>query len=87
MGDVQDKSSAYAALDEDDVNDYLADLLEPEEELTCDCQNESVQKLLNRKRNGLLYKRQQERAKKVQRGDIPRTRHASYGTSRWRLHQ
>ena len=38
MGDVQDKSSAYAALDEDDVNDYLAGLLEPEEELTCDCQ-------------------------------------------------
>ena len=38
MGDVQDKSSAYAALDESDVNDYLAGLLEPEEELTCDCQ-------------------------------------------------
>ena len=35
MGDVQDKSSAYAALDELEVNDYLEDLLkEPE----CDCQ-------------------------------------------------
>lgn len=35
MGDVQDKSSAYAALDETEVNDYLEDLLkEPE----CDCQ-------------------------------------------------
>jgi len=35
MGDVQDKSSAYAALDETDVNDYLMGLLtEPE----CDCQ-------------------------------------------------
>ena len=39
MGDVQDKSSAYAALDESDVEDYLAGILEPEEkELTCDCQ-------------------------------------------------
>jgi len=35
MGDVQDKSSAYAALDETDVNDYLEQLLnEPQ----CDCQ-------------------------------------------------
>jgi len=35
MGDVQDKSSAYAALNETEVNDYLEDLLkEPE----CDCQ-------------------------------------------------
>ena len=38
MGDVQDKSSAYAALDEDDVEAYLEGLLVPEEELTCDCQ-------------------------------------------------
>ena len=36
MGDVQDKSDAYAALDEDDVNNYLEDLLN--EELQCDCQ-------------------------------------------------
>jgi len=35
MGDVQDKSSVYAALDETDVNDYLEQLLnEPQ----CDCQ-------------------------------------------------
>ena len=35
MGDVQDKSSAYAALDELEVNDYLENLLnEPQ----CDCQ-------------------------------------------------
>ena len=35
MGDVQDKSSAYAALDETEVNDYLEQLLnEPQ----CDCQ-------------------------------------------------
>ena len=32
MGDVQDKSSAYAALDEDDVEAYLEGLLVPEEE-------------------------------------------------------
>ena len=36
MGDVQDKSSAYAALKEDEVTDYLDSLLN--EELTCDCQ-------------------------------------------------
>lgn len=35
MGDVQDKSSAYAALDETEVNDYLEDLLK---EPQCDCQ-------------------------------------------------
>ena len=39
MGDVQDKSSAYAALDEEDVNDYLASLFEETEtEPQCDCQ-------------------------------------------------
>ena len=37
MGDVQDKSSAYAAIDETEVDDYLAGILN-EEELTCDCQ-------------------------------------------------
>jgi len=36
MGDVQDKSDAYAALDEALVDDYLNSLLN--EELTCDCQ-------------------------------------------------
>ena len=36
MGDVQDKSSEYAALDETDVNDYLEGILS--EPLTCDCQ-------------------------------------------------
>ena len=38
MGDVQDKSSAYAALDESDVEDYLAGILSEDKELTCDCQ-------------------------------------------------
>ena len=38
MGDVQDKSSAYAALDESDVEDYLAGILTEEKEPTCDCQ-------------------------------------------------
>ena len=36
MGDVQDKTDAYAALDETDVNDYLEGMLN--EPLTCDCQ-------------------------------------------------
>jgi hypothetical protein len=35
MGDVQDKSNAYAALDEAEVNSYLEDLLK---EPQCDCQ-------------------------------------------------
>jgi hypothetical protein len=40
MGDTQDKSNAYAALDEGDVDEYLASLFNnsPEPELTCDCQ-------------------------------------------------
>jgi len=37
MGDVQDKSDAYAALDEGDVEDYLQDIL-GNEPITCDCQ-------------------------------------------------
>ena len=37
MGDVQDKTDAYAALDQADVNDYLEGILK-EEHLTCDCQ-------------------------------------------------
>ena len=37
MGDVQDKTDAYAALDEEDVNDYLEALLQ-EPEPQCDCQ-------------------------------------------------
>jgi hypothetical protein len=40
MGDVQDKSSAYAALEETEVEDYLASLIneEPTAEPQCDCQ-------------------------------------------------
>ena len=37
MNDTQDKSDAYAALDQQEVDDYLADLLN-EKEPTCDCQ-------------------------------------------------
>ena len=36
MGSVQDKSDAYAALDETDVDDYLNSILN--NEITCDCQ-------------------------------------------------
>ena len=36
MSDTQDKSDAYAALDESEVDNYLEDILN--EELTCDCQ-------------------------------------------------
>ncbi len=37
MGDVQDKTDAYAALDQADVDDYLQDIL-GNEPVTCDCQ-------------------------------------------------
>ena len=37
MGDTQDKSDAYAALKDTDIEDYLSDLLN-ESNLTCDCQ-------------------------------------------------
>ena len=37
MGDVQDKSDAYAALDQEDVDDYLQGILQ-ENPITCDCQ-------------------------------------------------
>ena len=37
MGDVQDKSDAYAALDQEDVEDYLQGILQ-ENPITCDCQ-------------------------------------------------
>lgn len=37
MGDTQDKSDAYAALDAEDVDKYLEDLFN-NEEITCDCQ-------------------------------------------------
>ena len=36
MGDTQDKSDAYAALDAEDIENYLEDILN--EEITCDCQ-------------------------------------------------
>jgi len=36
MSDTQDKSSAYAALDESEVDNYLEEILN--EEITCDCQ-------------------------------------------------
>ena len=37
MGDTQDKTDAYAALDQSEVDDYLQDILNPEP-VTCDCQ-------------------------------------------------
>ena len=37
MSDVQDKSDAYAALDQSEVDDYLQDIL-GNEPITCDCQ-------------------------------------------------
>ena len=37
MGNVQDKTDAYAALDQADVDDYLQDIL-GNEPVTCDCQ-------------------------------------------------
>ena len=38
MGDVQDKSDAYAALADADVDDYLSHLLETADNLSCYCQ-------------------------------------------------
>ena len=38
MGDVQDKTDAYAALKDADVDEYLADLFYESADLTCDCQ-------------------------------------------------
>tara|TARA_B100001996_G_scaffold12030_1_gene10047 strand:+ start:2398 stop:3765 length:1368 start_codon:yes stop_codon:yes gene_type:complete len=37
MGDTQDKTDAYAALDQGEVDDYLQDIL-GNESITCDCQ-------------------------------------------------
>ena len=37
MGDTQDKTDAYAALDQAEVDDYLQDIL-GNEPITCDCQ-------------------------------------------------
>jgi hypothetical protein len=36
MGDTQDKTDAYAALDQDEVDDYLKEILD--NPVTCDCQ-------------------------------------------------
>jgi hypothetical protein len=38
MGDTQDKTNAYAALDQSEVDDYLQDILGDSEPVTCDCQ-------------------------------------------------
>lgn len=39
MGDTQDKSDAYAALDQSDVDDYLADIMSNKpDDIACDCQ-------------------------------------------------
>jgi len=37
MADIQDKSNAYAAISDVDVEDYLANLLEGDPEPQCDC--------------------------------------------------
>jgi len=39
MGDTQDKTDAYAALDDTSVEDYLADIMSNKpDEISCDCQ-------------------------------------------------
>ncbi len=38
MSDTQDKTDAYAALDQSEVDDYLQDILGESEAVTCDCQ-------------------------------------------------
>ena len=38
MGDVQDKSDAYAALGDQDVQDFLASIVENDNKIKCDCE-------------------------------------------------
>jgi len=39
MGDTQDKSDAYAAIDQSDIDNYLADIMSSKpDEIECDCQ-------------------------------------------------
>merc|ERR1711990_160559 len=38
MGDVQDKSDAYAALADTDIDSYLASIVETDNKLKCDCE-------------------------------------------------
>ena len=39
MGDTQDKTDAYAALEDTEVADYLADIMSNKpDEIACDCQ-------------------------------------------------
>ena len=38
MGDVQDKSDAYAALADTDTNSYLQGILDQDTTIECDCQ-------------------------------------------------
>ena len=38
MGDVQDKSDAYAALGDTDIESYLDEILSDKKEITCDCE-------------------------------------------------
>ena len=38
MGDVQDKSDAYAALGDTDIQDYLSGILNEENQIKCDCE-------------------------------------------------
>ena len=39
MGDTQDKTDAYAALEDTSVEDYLADIMSNKpDEIACDCQ-------------------------------------------------
>ena len=39
MGDTQDKTDAYAALEDTEVENYLADLMSNKpDEIACDCQ-------------------------------------------------
>ena len=39
MGDTQDKTDAYAALEQSEVDDYLAEIMSNKpDEIACDCQ-------------------------------------------------
>ena len=90
MGDVQDKSDAYAALDDGDVEEYLQDILGKRANnlrLSRIMRKHPYQKLIDRKRTWTPVKP----TKGVYKEGADETiktcpRNTSYGVTSWRLH-
>ena len=87
MGDVQDKTDAYAALEETEVEDYLASLVGDQKNLNVIVQNEPLSET-----NGAEAQMDTSQTsgrqvpRRSRRGHPPRTRLASYGTARRRFY-